>query len=150
VRPSEVRHRVLDDHEILRRMLTDIEALARDTLAGDRQLLGQLREHGEALLARLAEHMRWEDRYLSHALQEADAWGRERAAALEHEHQEQRRLLRDAVERLRDEARPAPMIARELADLVERLRSDMVEEERDLLDERVLRDDVVGIDVETG
>ena len=150
MRPSEVRRHVLHDHEILRGMLEELDALIRDTLAGDQNLVGPLRDRGEALLARLSEHMRWEDVHLSEALREADAWGRERAAALEEEHREQRRLLREALERLRDESRPAPMIARGLADLVERLRRDMIEEERDTLDERVLRDDVVGIDVETG
>lgn len=149
MRPSQVRRRVLEDHANLRNLLAELDALARETLSGE-QLLGPLRERAEALLARLAEHMRWEDRYLSQALCEADAWGRERAGVLEREHREQRAFLRDAVERLRDEERPAPMLARELADLVERLRRDMQEEEQDLLDERVLRDDVVGVDVETG
>jgi len=150
VRPSEVRSRILHDHETLRKMLSELDGLARDTLAGELNLLGPLRERAEALLSQLSEHMRWEDRYLSEALREADAWGQERADALDAEHREQRQLLRDALDRLEDESRPAPMIARELADLVERLRRDMVEEERDMLDERVLRDDVVGIDVEAG
>ncbi len=150
MRPSQVRRRVLEDHETLRTLLAQLDVLARETLSGDEQLLAPLRERAEALLARLAEHMRWEDRYLSQALRQADAWGRERAAALEREHQEQRAVLRHAVERLRDEDSPAPLLARELADLVERLRRDMQEEEQDLLDERVLRDDVVGIEVETG
>ncbi len=43
-----------------------------------------------------------------------------------------------------------PGLARNLLDLIALLRTDMDEEERDLLDERVIRDDVVGIDVETG
>jgi hemerythrin-like domain-containing protein len=150
VRPGEVRQRVLSDHENLRKMLETLEALCGEVLSGERRLVGPLRDRAEALLARLAEHMRWEDRHLAEALREADAWGEERADELEREHQEQRQLLRGALARLQDEGRPAPMIARELADLVHRLREDMLSEEKALLDERVLRDAVIGTDVETG
>lgn len=150
MRPSRVREHVLTDHEKLRKMLDSLEAIAGDVLSGERRLVGPLRDCAEEVLARLADHMRWEDRHLSEALREADAWGEERAAALAEEHRQQRTMLHDAIERLRDEGRPAPMVARDLADLVMRLRADMREEERDLLDERVLRDDVIAIDVETG
>jgi hypothetical protein len=150
VRPSEVRQHVLGDHRELRKRLEILEGLVRQVLDGERRLAGPLRNQAEALLTRLLDHMRWEDRYLSAALREADAWGQERAAALDHEHREQREILGEAVTRLRDEARPAQRVARELSDLIQRLRADMEEEERDLLDERVLRDDVIGIDVEAG
>ncbi len=150
MRPSEVRERILADHESIRKMLEELEAAARGVLAGERRLLGPLRDRGEALLARLEEHMHWEDRYLSAALREADAWGAERAALLDREHREQRVMLRDTLKRIRANRRPATAVARDLADLVARLRIDMEQEERDLVDERVLRDDVIGIDVETG
>ena len=61
-----------------------------------------------------------------------------------------RELLRFILERLRDPRRPAVMVAGDVTGLVELLREDMQEEERDLLDPRVLRDDVIGIDVESG
>jgi len=51
---------------------------------------------------------------------------------------------------VQDESRPARIVARTLVDLAQLLRDDMEQEERLLLDERVLRDDLVGVDVETG
>jgi hypothetical protein len=41
-------------------------------------------------------------------------------------------------------------VARNLLDLVALLRDDMADEERFLVSEKVLRDDVVNVDVETG
>lgn len=52
--------------------------------------------------------------------------------------------------RLRDRTRPAGIVARDVSSLAALLRGDMREEEPELLDERVLRDDIVGIAVETG
>lgn len=94
--------------------------------------------------------MRWEDRHLAPALREADAWGEERAAKLDRDHREQRQVLSHCLAAVADESRPASVVARTLIDLVGMLREDIEDEERVLLDERVLRDDVVGIDVETG
>lgn len=150
MRPSEVREQVLADHSVLRRMLESLEDLARQVRLGERALLGPLRCEGEALLSRLREHMKWEDRYLSAALRDADDWGEERAERLAADHREQRELLGFAVERLRDQTRPPVMIARDLENLVTLLREDMEDEEATLLDERVLRDDVIAIDAETG
>lgn len=148
--PSEIRRHILDDHQKLRGMLLSLEALGHEVLAGDRQHLGALRVEGETLHERLLEHMHWEDVYLVPALREADAWGVERAHQIEDDHREQRELLRHTLAGLRDQSRPPMMLARTMVDLVKLLRDDMEHEEQCMLDERVLRDDVVGIDVETG
>lgn len=150
MQPSEVRRRILDDHRELRTLLLSLETLGRDVLAGARDHVGALRLEGEALHERLLEHMRWEDLYLAPALEDADSWGRERAAALESDHREQRELLQHTLSGLRDPSRPTVALARTMVDLVKLLRDDMREEEQTLLDPRVLRDDVVGIDVEAG
>ena len=95
--------------------------------------------------------MHWEDVHLRPALLEIpDAWGKEHAEELDRDHREQRELLSDALDRVQDPSRPPSLVARNLLDLVELLRADMEQEERDLLDERVLRDDLVTIDAETG
>ena len=150
MRPSQVRDHNLADHEELRKALGALEELAGEVLAGDRHLVGPLRDAGEAFLRRLREHMHWEDRFLAQALREADAWGEERAAELEREHSEQRTLLAEELQRLRQETRPPHVVARELVALASRLREDMETEERHTLDERVLRDDVIAIHPETG
>ena len=145
--PSQIRRRILSDHQTLRGVLLSLESLGQQVSAGQRHLVGPLRLEGEALLARLLTHMKWEDVHLRPALLAADAWGEARAERLD---REQRALLEDSLSRIQDPSRPASLLARNLLDLVALLRTDMDEEERDLLDERLIRDDVVGIDVETG
>lgn len=148
--PAEIRARILAEHVAIRGMLLGLEDVARRVMQGDRSLLGALRLEGEALLARLKDHMFWEDLHLAPALREADAWGEERAALLDSDHREQRQVLAHCLSAVNDESRPAVVVARTLIDLVAMLRKDIEDEERLLLDPRVLRDDVVGIDVETG
>ena len=148
--PAETREWVLKDHQTLRRLLEELEELAQQVHEGDRRLVGPLRLEAERFMHRFEDHTRWEDQHLRPALAEADAWGQERAARLDHDHDEQRQLLHDALERLRDQARPPVQVARGVLDLVALIRTDMEQEERDLLDPRILRDDVVSIDTEAG
>jgi iron-sulfur cluster repair protein YtfE (RIC family) len=150
MRASEVRHRILSDHDQLRCDFERVEVLASEVLRRPDARLPELRAVGEAMLQRLAAHMRWEESYLFGALRDADAWGAERAARLVRDHRSQRELLRVVRERLCDGSHPAALLVAELRRLVVLLRADLGEEERDLLDERVLRDDVVAIDQATG
>jgi iron-sulfur cluster repair protein YtfE (RIC family) len=148
--PGEIRQRILADHVALRGMLLGLEDVARRVEQGERSLIRALRVEGEALMRRLQEHMVWEDLHLAPALRRADSWGEERAACLDSDHREQRQVLAHCLSTVSDASRPVPVVARTLIDLVGMLREDIEEEERLLLDPRVLRDDVVGIDVETG
>jgi len=148
--PSKVREHVLHDHEVLRRRLGEIQRLARDVVANERQHVAGLRARAQELLDTLAEHMRWEDRYLSPALEDSDAWGPERADLLAEDHREQRAFLSELVAKLNDATQPPTELAEALLDLVDRLYRDMDEEESFFLDPNVLRDDVVAIDVEAG
>ena len=150
MKPSEIRHRVLSDHVVLRGMLARIEDLALSVLDGVDVPATTLREEGERLLGRLEAHMGWEDRYLGPALEQADAWGDVRLARLAEDHREQRELLGYELACLRDPTRPVEMVARNLLDLIHLIRSDMAEEEAGCLDPRVLRDDVVTTDFVSG
>jgi hypothetical protein len=150
MRPSEVRRRILDDHQKLRSMLVSVERVAHEVVDGECQLTAAMRHEGEQLMERLLEHMGWEDRYLRPALCDADAWGQERAERLDRDHREQREMLEYALAGVEDEGRPPLVVARQLLDLVRLLRDDMQEEEELLVNDRILRDDVVSIDVETG
>ena len=149
MKPSEVRERTLRDHEGLRIALDRLERCCREAARGDSLPAGQLREAAHALMIDVDRHMRWEERHLEPALREADAWGNERADRMRSDHREQRETLGHVLTNLRDSSRP-PALAPMLLDLITLLRDDMAEEEDLLLDPRVLRDDVVGIDVETG
>ncbi len=150
MRPSEVRQRILDDHEVIRAMLHAVEQVSTEVINGASQLTGPMRLEGETLMERLLEHMHWEDLHLRPALCEADAWGQERAERLDRDHREQREMLHYALASVEDQSRPPLVIARQLQDLVRLLREDMEDEEQLLVNDRVLRDDVVSIDVETG
>ena len=125
MRPSEVRERVLADHEVLRQDLDELERSARAADGPEAGRVPELRVHAERLLAKLQRHMRWEDRFLAPALREADAWGEERAARLDEEHREQRELLRHVLEGLRDPTRPGAVLVANLLDLVALLREDI-------------------------
>jgi len=150
MQPVEVRTHVLSDHDKLRQRLIRIEVLAREAAAGGEVAPGILRGEAECLLERLAVHMTWEDQHLVPALRDADAWGDARCERFAEEHREQREMLQNALAELRDESRPEADVAGGLLGLVALLRGDMEEEESVFLDERVLRDDVVGIDVSSG
>jgi hypothetical protein len=149
MKPSEIRSHILSDHERLRDDLDRLEALVRE-LRGGRAALETVRLDAGGLLARLRAHMRWEESYLLPALREADAWGKERAERLTRDHCEQHELLDFLNARLWDEAQHAALVASDVDHLVALLRDDMREEEAELLDERVLRDDIVAISAETG
>jgi hemerythrin-like domain-containing protein len=150
MQPSEVRERVLRDHVALVGMLARVDTLATSVKAGDTWRSADLRRAAAGLLEALQVHMHWEDQYLGPALLAADAWGEERQAALERDHREQREVLGDLIDKLSQPDRPPSLIANDMLAFGSLLRQDMQAEERVLLDPNVLRDDVVGIDVETG
>jgi hypothetical protein len=138
--PSEVRRRILADHERLRGVLLSIESLGRGVLGGSWEAVAPLRLEGETLHQMLFEHMSWEDRYLAPALRDAGAWGGERAGCLDRDHREQRELLEHTLVGLRDPSRPSLALARTMVDLVALLRTDMQDEEETILDPRLLLD----------
>lgn len=148
--PSEVRARVLADHERLRQGLAEVEHLAEEVIGSGQGLIGNLRQAAIDLLESLAAHMSWEDLYLAPALKDADAWGPERLARLEAEHRQQREELQELLAALEEQHRPATVLASRVLEWANTLHADMEEEEASFLDPKVLRDDVVAIDVETG
>jgi hemerythrin-like domain-containing protein len=150
MRPSEVRERILIDHQRIRGLVAEVEALAERVRAGRVELCSKLRERGTALYEQLCRHLDLEDVVLAGALRKVDAWGEERAEELEIEHSEQRELLAYLLQRLDDSSQPATLLVEDLIQFTALLRDDMKREERDLLSEELLRDDVIGIDVNSG
>ena len=148
--PSEVRRRVLKDHDMLRGRIESLERLAERAVSGARVTSDALRTSATELLAALRTHMAWEDRYLAPALRDADAWGPERVAQFARDHRQQRADIEHLLESLADREEPGAFLASRLLDWIHELHADMLDEEQAFLDPRVLRDDVVGIDVETG
>ncbi|MGH0034964.1 MAG: hemerythrin domain-containing protein [Myxococcota bacterium] len=147
--PSEVRAKILEDHRRIRRELDALEARAAAGEAGAVEP-DALRTLGESFLELLETHMRWEDEHLASALRDADSWGAEREKRLVREHAEQRAEMKALLERLHDPERDAEKLAADLQSLAQWLRRDMEGEEKETLDPKVLRDDVVTIDTSSG
>jgi hemerythrin-like domain-containing protein len=139
VKRNEIRKQVLADHVALRRTMGHLEDLAGRVLAGDDSHLRTLRSEATDFLDALLAHMKWENVHLTPAVRKVGARGEYRAAKLAREHAEQRDLLRHILRGLADASRPGRVVARNLLDLCSLLREDMVDEERMLLDARVLR-----------
>ncbi len=143
--PAAVRRLILADHAKLRRAVDELEARHRAAPVEGSEVL---RAAFSALLGNLEQHIERENRMLAPALRESDAWGPVRAEAFARHHEAQHREL-EAMHAIATDGD-----ARTLADRVRRfineLRVEMDQEERDLLDPDVLRNDVVAIDPEAG
>ena len=150
MQPSSVRDYVLKDHGVLRVRLERVQAEAGAVERGAQERVEPLLAEADALLRELSTHMEWEDVHLAAALRDEAVWGPEREKRLKREHREQREGLLDMIEALRRPDRAGIPLAQKLADFVAMVGAEMEEEEFCLLDPDVLRDDVVGIGVETG
>ena len=149
-RPSELRTAVLEQHRELRRILGALEGLAKRATTGDRSCVSALRLVGRYAYARLLAHLEYEDAHLVPAIEEADAWGDARAALITAEHADQRRLFASILAHLEDADIATIALGRHVLSFVETLYEDMAHEEQTVLDADLLRDDVVGINVEAG
>ncbi len=146
--PSEVREMILADHQEIRQLLERVEELAGPEAGAER--MAELRERGRALHDKFVRHLDLEDRYLVPAVRDADGWGEERARQITEEHRQQRELLADILDQLRDATVVPAMLRRSLRDFIEAMRTDMVHEEKAVLRDDILRDDVVAVNVEAG
>jgi hemerythrin-like domain-containing protein len=134
MRPEEVRTSVLADHERLRALLIELERIAHSAVEGNSLPRGALRGEAKVLLASLASHMSWEDRYLAPIVRRDCSIGKRRGEKLAEDHREQRALLEYALRQLLDEGRPECVVAGNLLDLISLLRSDMDDEETSILE----------------
>lgn len=140
--PSEVRDRVLSQHEDLRARLVQLTQLSR-LAADDRAARATLREGLLDLVAFLDAHMALEDDILLPALMAADAFGDVRSDRL-HDHHADDRTRAEAIRSdLADPRVAAEVLVRWCERLAEDLRLEMADEEATLLRPDILRDDVI-------
>ncbi len=140
MRPSEVRQRILKEHERLRDSIYIVRNLAREAAQGDSSRVSILVKRAVGLGSELRTHLDLEDRHLVPVVLEC--LGDEAAADLSREHAEQRALLEYILRRLRDERRTPLLLAREPQTLSELLLEDMAREEKELLANADLWDDL--------
>jgi hypothetical protein len=147
--PTRVRTRILEEHDRLRARLAELELAAMLALT-DRSLpLTTLVADTRCLLEDFIEHTRLEDDLLAPALLDADAWGPMRASQLRESHVDQRRELHELLEMFGAGIAAKDSTARTLR-WIARVRLDMQDEERTVLNRGLLRDDVVAVAMEAG
>ena len=147
--PSEVRKRILEDHQALRGRLVEIEAaiaaLGDEPTRADAATVATLREVGRATLEELLVHVDLEDRILAPALRETDAFGPVRADGMIAGHRKQREMWRQTLDRLATGSESTRGLVATMRELISELRDDMETEESELLDPTLLKDDLVNI-----
>ncbi len=148
--PSEVRERILRDHAVIRQRLTELRGLVARVQDGDRSASRPLVRRGKNFLEFFLSHIELENRLLVPQLRDTDAWGAARADRVIREHQEQMAEARALIDAFKDPLESVFELAEQLDDFIAALAVDMAAEERSALSPELLRDDVVGIDVEVG
>jgi hypothetical protein len=142
---EERRRTLMSQHRELRVLVANVRAAALEVLesASDdsvalRNLIGELRSEME-------KHLAAEEALLGPVLARIDAWGPVRLDLMRAEHAHQRAVL--AVLRSdRAGALSPSVLSRRVLGLLDDILADMDAEDRDLLDARVLRDDLIQLD----
>ena len=143
---SEVRSRILAEHRVLRRLLTQSDALAARVQQGNTDATAQLQAQCRELLRTLGRHLDLEDKLLAPALENTDAFGEERSKQMLAGHSLQREVLSAALKELDQADQNAHKVADDVRELIRDIRADMKSEEETLLHKDLLRDDIVSID----
>jgi hypothetical protein len=148
LKPSQVRARILGEHELLRRSVDRLAAVTARLEAGECEAFTDALSSAQSLYHQLLDHLDFEDTLLVTALRDTDAWGDLRADRLASHHVEQRQQLHALADRSRSET-PSGLAAL-LTGLITDLRLDMTYEEHEVLSADLLRDDVLVVDNEGG
>jgi len=149
MRPSAVRKRIHTEHDELRGKLDEVEAVATRLAEGDGGAVESAIVASQALYDKLPDHIDLEDAILAPALREADAWGDIRDDKVVSQHKDQRQELMALGNEVPVDVKPG-LFAERLQAFILDVREDMAHEEEALLNESILRDDVIGIDVTGG
>jgi len=137
------RQILLGQHAHLRGTIQVAQDAARNLLSA-RAAAGELQRAVIALKNELLAHLADEERLLEPILASLDAWGPIRAGLLRAEHAHQRAVL--AVLTGPTAWPAATLVANRTLSLCEDLLTDMEFEERELLNEKLLRDDLILLD----
>jgi hypothetical protein len=146
--PSAVRKLLLGQHQDLRQILLEADRLSRVVLQGNPSQIAPLRATALAVASQFTSHINDEEKWALPHLREVDAWGPVRARQMRDEHEAQRAAIA-ALLRL-EERGDGSELANGMRALVVTILEDMRHEDRELLGEAILRDDVVSIDQTDG
>ena len=142
--PSEIRRKVLSQHREIEQMLSELEAGVAQLGEGSVDA-EQVKRAAYALRGILELHMNFEEAYMVPAINEADGFGPERVRHLHAEHADQRKELDLLVEGIREASSPDDLVAG-VTKLANMLRTDIEEEEREYVTDKLLRDSIIPTD----
>ena len=140
---EERRTTLQRQHLQLRSLIATVREAAVAVLEGADA--AELRLRIADLTTELQAHMATEEALLGPVLERIDAWGPVRLDLMRAEHAHQRGVMALLRSRGSDALAPEPL-ARRTIQLLEEILSDMDAEDRDILDAKVLRDDLIQLD----
>ena len=105
----------------------------------------QVKRAAYALRGILELHMNFEEAHMVPAINEADGFGPERVRHLHAEHADQRKELDLLVDRIREASSPDDLVSG-VTKLANMLRTDIEEEEREYVTDKLLRDSIIPTD----
>ena len=146
---DQVRSQLLAEHEQLLRVIAGCEEMAEEVVSGRGERWRQLLARVIDLVDRFEEHNRDEESRLAPLLREIDSFGDVRVEQMVRDHEEEHLALRLALRAVVDVEVP-DRAARDALDVLQRLRQHMAAEESQFLNERIIKDDLVAIDMFTG
>jgi len=142
---EERRQTLHAQHRQLRAAIAEVRRCALELLGTESDDCAGLRSRVGALGDELERHLADEEALLEPILERIDAWGPVRLDLLRAEHAHQRAVLA-LLRSDRAAALPSLLLARRVISLLDDIATDMDAEDRDLLDPRVLRDDLIQLD----
>jgi iron-sulfur cluster repair protein YtfE (RIC family) len=142
--PSEVRRKVLSQHREIEQMLSELEAGVAQLGEGSVDA-EQVKRAAYALRGILELHMNFEEAYMVPAINEADGFGPERVRHLHADHADQRKELDLLVDGIREASSPDDLVSG-VTKLANMLRTDIEEEEREYVTDKLLRDSIIPTD----
>jgi len=142
--PSEVRRKVLSQHREIEQMLSELEAGVAQLGEGSVNA-EQVKRAAYALRGILELHMNFEEAYMVPAINEADGFGPERVRHLHADHADQRKELDLLVDGIREASSPDDLVSG-VTKLANMLRTDIEEEEREYVTDKLLRDSIIPTD----
>jgi iron-sulfur cluster repair protein YtfE (RIC family) len=142
---EERRQTLHDQHQHLRAVIARVREAALEIVGAEESDSTSLRSLISELRDDLERHLATEEALLGPVLERIDAWGPVRLDLLRAEHAHQRAVL-SVLRSDRAAAVPPLTLARKVLGLLDDIIADMDAEDRDLLDPRVLRDDLIQLD----
>ena len=142
---EERRQTLHGQHLHLRGVIARVREAALEIVGAEETDSTSLRSLISELRDDLERHLTTEEALLGPVLERIDAWGPVRLDLLRAEHAHQRAVL-SVLRSDRAAAVPPLKLARRVLGLLDDIIADMDAEDRDLLDPRVLRDDLIQLD----